>query len=251
MKRTLQRAATALITAAVMLASLTGCPGHGPYNDERISFDFRSPHYIVRYLHIDDLTLALGNDYNFPCIMIVPTTGAEELYVDYDGKATQGEALVRFDSIARANNDVQYNQIINCTQYIGDVPTRVYDRYTAEAECLKSIDITANKDWDSVHAAGTSLADCFVFSSMNLYKFIRYGYSYYRTVNYNVLVKDLKPDDLRLTLCAGYCYSRPEYVHLCPTDNPQPGTYPVDITVTMTLTNGKTFTRTITFSGYQ
>lgn len=76
-----------------------------------------------------------------------------------------------YDSLRRVNGDIGYKKAFPTTHDHMGVVDAVMDYITG-------INITADKDWDASHPAGSSLNDLFSFYSRSLLPFFSSGYSY-------------------------------------------------------------------------
>jgi len=97
---------------------------------------------------------------------------------DLCGLHSTGKAKERYDELCQKHNDLSYNQKRSLNGGVLDVESVGY------IDCdFTDISVTADKDFDAAHPAGTNLADIVRFMSWSPYKYISSGYSKYYHYN--------------------------------------------------------------------
>ena len=168
-----------------------------------------------------------------------------------------------FERLSSYNQDMSYNRIAraNTVEFFMR-PKRVF-----LSERIVDVDVTSDVAWDAVHPAGSSLKDLFIFFSSSPDSYIRSGY---RDIDRKALNEFFMKNTNRTILYSGKCIleefrdtflpfsgklseiefknyhlinlGRNELFELFPVAPiPAPET---KVTVSMTLSNGKTYTAT-------
>jgi len=121
--------------------------------------------YILGYECASGITTTTGEEANLPTIGISPSFTDGMLVTFRD----EGEKKEKFDDISNLHNDVSYNRNV----YL------ILDMITTQ-KCLYpdviSYIVSADKDFDSSHPAGTSLNDLLTISYSSYERFIQSGY---------------------------------------------------------------------------
>ena len=159
---------------AVALLVLTGCDligldwtGCGSFYATKKE---KSPSYVVCYVNLESIRLSIDNN-DARCLFINP---GFHLDVSY-GLHSSGAEKKKYDQLCIKHNDISYNQY---HVFMGK-PPRDEETVAYFACDFTEITVTADKDFDETHPAGTDLSDIVRFMSWSPYKYILSGYSKY------------------------------------------------------------------------
>ena len=130
----------------------------------------KCPSYVVYYTNLDSIDLTVEPS-DFRCLKIDNATPGTDFGVW--GLHGTGAEKERYDKLCQKHNDLSYNKY-----------RLIFDTLDIESvgyiDCdFTEITVTADKDFDLVHPAGTALSDIVRFMSWSPYKFISSGYSKY------------------------------------------------------------------------
>ena len=159
---------------AVALLVLTGCDligldwtGCGSFYATKKE---KSPSYVVCYVNLESIRLSIDNN-DARCLSIQPGFHVDVLY----GLHSSGAEKKKYDQLCIKHNDISYNQY---HVFMGK-PPRDEETVAYFACDFTEITVTADKDFDETHPAGTDLSDIVRFMSWSPYKYILSGYSKY------------------------------------------------------------------------
>lgn len=128
----------------------------------------KCPSYVVCYLDLSEIFLEYEPT-NSQTIILYTATDRSGLC----GLHSTGNAKERYDQLCRKHNDLSYNQYRSIGGVLDETSVTYHD-------CdLSEITVTADKDFDAAHPAGTNLSDIVRFMSLSPYKYILSGYSKY------------------------------------------------------------------------
>lgn len=176
-------------------------------SSEPENYDFVSPHFVNCYYYLTNVTPLYDTARCF--IALQPSRTDFYVYRDLKGEKEGSEREI-FDSLAQKNGDINFNKTVYCTIYLpvnGSIGSGMtFENYEASASDIVSIDITADKAWDATHPAGSSLVDLFYFDALNMYLYIKSGYSdaVDPWSHVHMLMSEMTEDDYRMTLYAYY-----------------------------------------------
>ncbi|MBO7461322.1 MAG: hypothetical protein J6T96_01865 [Bacteroidales bacterium] len=157
------------------------------------------------------------------CDEIILQVVENRINVLFDGKdITAVKTPAKFDSLAKVNNDVDYNDLI-------------VSQNISINDSISSICIKCDKDIDANHLAGSELNDLFTFKGETYYTVIKNHYDKYEADSLQMSAKDVTSAKTRV-MC-----------HVCSLtlDTPpaKSGTYTFDVTIKLSK---KTLTNTVT-----
>lgn len=132
----------------------------------------KCPSYVVCYVNLESIDLTVEPS-NPQCLLI--KHGNDRPITSYWLQST-GAEKERYEQLCRKHNDLSYNQY----RSLSFIP---YDSVTYNECDFTEISITADKDFDQAHPAGTNLADIVRFMSWSPYKYILSGYKQYYHYN--------------------------------------------------------------------
>ena len=107
----------------------------------------------------------------------------------------KGEDKKWFNSVCEKYGDTGYNRTIQL---------HISEYRNAFIPSITSIDVTSNKDFDSQHPAGTSLAEYFNVSFMNNINYIRSGYDPNLPEGMGGVMSEINPEEMLFTGSIGF-----------------------------------------------
>ena len=197
-----------LISVVIVLyaAILNGC------NDKEETIKYHggiySNNYIACYLDCDEIILQVVEN---------------RINVLFDGKdITAVKTPAKFDSLAKANNDVDYNDLI-------------VSPHISINDSISSISIKCDKDIDGAHLAGSELNGLFTFKGETYYTVIQNHYDKNEADRLQMSAKDVTPAKTRVM--------RHECSLTLDTPPAKNGTYTFDVSIKLSK---KTLKNTVT-----
>jgi len=150
----------AVSSVIVSLGLLTGC--------DPMYRMTKCPSYVVCYADLSSLVLETEST-NPRCIVLDAAMDFSKSF----GLHSTDAAKERYDQLCQKHNDLSYNQYRSIGGTL-DIESVTY------IDCdFSEIMVTADKDFDAEHPAGTNLSDIVRFMSWSPYRYIQSGYSKY------------------------------------------------------------------------
>lgn len=108
-------------------------------------------------------------------------------YYSFDDK---GEELKEFKRLCEFYGDTHYNRVVNVT----------HNKLSVMYPDLVSMDVICARDYDERHPAGSSLKDVVRLKFRSAFAYVSSGYSGSEPIGNSVLLKDVKPEQLRMCM---------------------------------------------------
>ena len=152
-----------IFAAVAALVVLTGCdPAY------RMT---KCPSYVVCYVNLKTINLSVEPS-DPRCVLI---NHGNDLPIIAYGLNSTGAEKEKYDQLCKKHKDLSYNRY----RMLSYNPSIDFASVTYNECDFTEITVTADKDFDETHPAGTDLSDIVRFMSWSPYKYILSGYSKY------------------------------------------------------------------------